>query len=187
MKAYVGIALCLAVALGTEVTGQPDSVGSQSLTIGGGQVRIGMTRAEVDEAVSKGYVVSKEGIIRSRSGPPYHVAGSVSFDGRDRVVDASRSWGPNDQQAGVPLFESIYSAVAQAVSVTPDGRRVCDCLVELTEAASPEATRRIITFWPKGGAERHIAVDNLRFSAGSRFDFPETATVEEVLRQRASK
>ena len=99
----------------------------------------------------------------TKDGPPYNVLGNISFDARDRLSFVSRSWGPTDQQAGMPTGEAIFNALRQVARPSGDGRWSCACNVEITENRSPEGTQRAITIT---NANRAVSINMTAFRQG---------------------
>ena len=135
----------------------------QSGTIGAVELRLNMKRDEVLSLLAPTYTISTGGMVTTRSGPPFGVAGTVSFSDSGLLTHVSRDWSPSDQREGMPTAEALFGALSQITTVSTNRVRnttvqACACTVLLYSTFS------------SGGEIKHIDV----------FDGTKTVSMEIV-------
>ena len=96
--------LSLATVLSTTLGGQ---ISDGPLLIAGVQLTVGMPEATVREQLARNYTISPGGLLTTKSGPPFEIDGSVTFQA-GRLQWASKSWDTGlDQTASVDVVRRI--------------------------------------------------------------------------------
>ncbi len=102
---------------------------SATVIVGQTTLRLGMRRAEVVALLAPKYEVRPNGLVVTRTGPPYEFVATVSFSPDGLLKYVSRDWGPKDQQAGVETMAALYDALTQITEAnqTRDGQSINVC------------------------------------------------------------
>ncbi len=80
MRKTAFAAICVGMVFIGQVVAQEDSKAEESVTLGAVTVTLGMPRAAVLAKLSSSYRLDDNGLVISKSGPPYQFLGSIGFD-----------------------------------------------------------------------------------------------------------
>ena len=157
-----------AVSIGAE-SSAVDS--DKSIDLGVVKITIGESQQAVMARLSELYAVKNvtDGMwtVTSKSGPPYNVMATITFQD-ERLVYVTRPWGPNDQQKGVDFARVLYSAISK-IEKSSNGQ----CLARTDQVREPSYDRETIVV---NCGTRSIEVGIVRSE-----NFGESATVTEIL------
>ena|SRR2546422_3136678 len=130
-----------------------------TIQVGTAALYLGMPEPQVEAALSSTFTIQKRTsdnfsswIITAPSinGQFSYIASLALRNGR--LTSVRRSWGPSDQEAGIPLAKALYGAASQLVA---EGRR--HCLLDVGSRQDPRADMRTI-FLICSGKRLEIAV-----------------------------
>jgi len=101
-----------------------------TIQIGTGSLYLGMSERQVEAALPPPFRATKEAhdsfaswiITMQNPDGHYSYVGSAAFR-NGRLYNVRRSWGPSDQEAGIPFANALYGAANQLVT---EGRRRCE-------------------------------------------------------------
>jgi len=125
---------------------------ASSVAIGSVELRLNMRRDEVLSLLAPRYTISADGLITTRTGPPFQIAGTVSFSDSGFLSYVSRAWSPSDQREGVSTVEALCGALSQVTKPSENRVRnttvqVCECTVFVYSTLSPGGEVKHIDIW----------------------------------------
>jgi hypothetical protein len=155
-------------------TGPPQP--GATVTLAGQTLALGMAEADVLKGfqdywlpilTTKGKGPYSSWMIRSRNGPPYEVAGSISCR-EGRLVYVAKSWTPQTSQQAFAFADAVFGAMSSFVR---DGYRAC--VLNTRNVDEPRSQVRTVSILCGG---KRIDIRALRLEGSG-----DLAAVDEIL------
>ncbi len=159
------------LAFGGYAIGRAQTGDRNSIELGNTILHLGMAKDSVMAALTQYYNVDDNGLVITKSGPPYNSAGQVVFK-NGKLVAVWKDWSPDNQQHGYELANNIYGLF----KILEDERRT-NCILS-TGSKQTSGSEQKTAFLLCGGKE--VQISTLRLPQGDQTK--ESAMLTEILR-----